>query len=82
VSEHQALSCRELVELVTEYLEGALPAPERDRFESHIATCPDCTNYLAQMRTTIRLSGVLTEESLSPTARAQLLVAFRTWKVR
>ena len=51
------LSCRELVELVTAYLEGTLPAGARKRFEAHLAECDGCTTYLEQMRTTIRLSG-------------------------
>jgi anti-sigma factor RsiW len=74
------LTCKELVELVTDYLEGALPAEERDRFEQHIVSCGGCETYLAQMRRTIALTGALTEESLSPDARDGLLAAFRGWK--
>ncbi len=51
------LVCREVVELVTEYLGGTLSATERARFDEHLATCPPCTAYLAQMRTTIELAG-------------------------
>jgi anti-sigma factor RsiW len=75
------LACRELVELVTDYLEGALPEAERARFEAHIAACPGCTAYLEQMRTTIRLTGMLTEEQLAPGARDELLRVFRDWKL-
>ncbi|MGH2370083.1 MAG: zf-HC2 domain-containing protein [Chloroflexota bacterium] len=75
-----ALNCKELVELVTDYLEGALSPPERERFEAHLAACRGCNVYLAQMRQTIRLAGTLTEESISPQAEAALLDAFRTWK--
>lgn len=74
------LSCRELVELVTDYLEGALDRRARSRFDRHIAGCPHCTEYLAQMRETIRLTGTLTEEQLDPRARDELLAVFRTWR--
>ncbi len=73
------LTCRELVRLVTDYLEEALPEIERRRFDTHIAACHGCTTYLAQIRDTIRITGTLTEESLAPEARDQLLAAFRTW---
>jgi anti-sigma factor RsiW len=74
------LTCRELVELVTDYLEGALPPPERARFEEHLAGCGDCTTYLAQMRVTLGLVGHLTEESLSAAPLEALLEAFRGWR--
>jgi anti-sigma factor RsiW len=74
------ISCRELVELVTDYLEDALDRRTRSRFDRHIAGCPHCTEYLAQIRETIRLSGTLTEEQLDPRARDELLAVFRTWR--
>jgi anti-sigma factor RsiW len=74
------LTCKELVELVTEYIEGTLPPAEHTRFEEHLATCRGCRNYLAQMRQTIRLVGRLTEEEITPKARKKLLDAFRDWK--
>ncbi len=74
------MSCRELVTLVTEYLEGTLPGRDRRRFERHIRGCDGCTAYLEQMRRTIRLTGTLEEGDLSPRARAELLGAFRDWK--
>jgi anti-sigma factor RsiW len=74
------LTCRELVELVTEYFEGSLPRRERKRFEAHISKCKWCTAYLHQMRETIRTLGVLTEDSIEPEARDELLAAFREWK--
>jgi anti-sigma factor RsiW len=76
----RALTCQELVELVTDYLENALQAEERRRFEAHIAGCQGCTNYLEQMRQTIALTGHLTEESIAPPARDELLALFRKWK--
>jgi len=74
------LSCRELVELVTDYLEGALDRRTRSRFERHISGCPHCTAYLEQIRETVRLTGMLREDQLEPQARDELLAAFRTWK--
>ena len=74
------MSCRELVTLVTEYLEGTLRARDRRRFERHIRGCDGCTAYLEQMRDTIRLAGSLRESDISPQARRELLAAFRDWK--
>ena len=76
------ISCQELVELVTDYLDGALPPGERARFESHIADCDGCRAYLEQIRVTIRLSGTLRPEQLDPAAEEALLDAFRDWKSR
>ena len=73
------ITCRELVELVTDYIEDRLPAAERMRFEEHLAVCGPCRGYLKQMRQTIRLTGALTEETIDPTARDALLRAFRGW---
>jgi anti-sigma factor RsiW len=75
----EALSCQELVELVTAYVEDAMPSEERKRFERHIETCDGCGQYLEQMRTTIRLTGQLTREAVSPEAERDLLSAFRSW---
>ena len=74
------ISCQELVELVTAYLEDALPPDERRRFENHLSACPHCRLYLEQMRQTIAATGTLTEEIIAPSAREELLRAFRTWK--
>ena len=74
------VTCKELVELVTEFFEGTMPREERLRFEEHIAVCPPCRTHLEQMRETINLLGTLTEESISPQAEEQLLRAFRDWK--
>jgi anti-sigma factor RsiW len=73
------MSCRELVALVTEYLDGTLASSERMRFERHVAVCPPCRAHLEQMRETIRASGAITEESISPAARDDLLEAFADW---
>ena len=74
------ITCREVVELVTDYLEDALDPADRMRFERHIAICPPCRGYLAQMRNTLQVAGRLDEESLSPEARETLMHAFRGWK--
>jgi anti-sigma factor RsiW len=74
------ISCRELVELVTAYLEGALSGEDRLRFESHIADCDHCTTYLDQMRRTIELTGTLRPDDVSPAAEQALLHAFRDWR--
>ena len=75
----QMLSCREIVQLATEYLEGTMPPDARLRFERHVAICPPCRGFLGQMRETLRLGGELPEESLSPETREALLEAFRDW---
>lgn len=76
----EALSCQELVELVTDYLEGALDERDLRAFEGHLAGCDGCTEYLEQMRTTIRLVGTLTPNDLTQAAETALLQAFRDWK--
>ena len=76
----EQLSCQELVELVTSYLDGALDPVERERFERHISTCDGCGRYLEQMRATIRLTGTLAPADLGPEAERKLLAAFRDWR--
>ncbi|MBL8165985.1 MAG: zf-HC2 domain-containing protein [Anaerolineae bacterium] len=76
----ETLSCQELVELVTEYLEETLPPDARARFEQHLSKCRGCHQYVEQMRVTIRLTGMLTEDALDSRARDTLLDAFRRWK--
>jgi anti-sigma factor RsiW len=74
------LTCKELVELVTEYFESALPPAELKRFEDHIAKCDWCKIYLDQMRLTVQTLGNLAEESIPPRVKEELLQAFRDWK--
>jgi anti-sigma factor RsiW len=74
------LACRELVELVTDYLEGALAPDERVAFELHLAVCDGCTAYLRQFRDTLRVAGRLTERSIPVDVQDRLLEAFRGWK--
>ena len=74
------LTCREVVELVTDYLEGALSWRQRRRVERHLSGCDGCTAYLEQMRVTLAAVGTVSEESLEPAAREALLHAFRDWR--
>jgi len=74
------MSCQELVELVNDYLEGALEPDDRARFEDHLDECEGCLNYLNQVRKTIELVGRLTEESVPAPAMDELRGAFRSWK--
>jgi anti-sigma factor RsiW len=74
------LTCRELVELVTDYLEGALTPGQRRRFERHLGTCSACPRYVEQLRATIRVLGRLAEDDVPGPARGALLEAFRAWK--
>ncbi|MBI4673812.1 MAG: zf-HC2 domain-containing protein [Chloroflexi bacterium] len=74
------LTCQELIELVTEYLEGTLSPTERARFDAHLGTCAGCRTWLEQMRRTIRTLGKLTEESIPPESKQELLQLFRNWK--
>ena len=78
----QALTCKEVVELVTEYLEGTMQSADVVRFEAHLSACDGCTRYLEQMRQTISALGHLPEESLSPEMERDLLAAFMDWRSR
>ena len=69
-----------LVELVTEYLEGALGERDRRAFDAHLAVCDGCAEYVEQMRTTIRVVGTLTPNDLTEAAQTALMQAFRDWK--
>jgi anti-sigma factor RsiW len=75
----EQLSCQELVELVTDYVEGALSPDERALFEHHIGRCTGCHEYVEQMRTTIELTGSLSPDAVPPDAAERLLAAFRDW---
>lgn len=73
-------SCQAIVEAITDYLDGGLPSAERVAFERHVAICPPCRGYLAQIRTVTRVAGTLSEGDLSPEARDALLQVFANWK--
>jgi anti-sigma factor RsiW len=73
------MACRELVELVTEFLEDALAPEERARIEEHMARCDGCLAHLAQVRATLRVAGAPAEEDLPPETEEALVGLFRTW---
>lgn len=74
------LACRELVELVTAYVEEELDAGDRGRFEAHVAVCEHCDAYVEQMRVTLRVVGHIDPDELDPEVQRGLLGAFRDWK--
>jgi len=76
------MTCRELVQLITDYLEGGLSRRDRRRFERHLRDCDGCPTYVEQMRETVRVVGVLGEHDLAPAVRDELLAVFRDWKKR
>jgi anti-sigma factor RsiW len=80
LSRREDLVCQQVVELVTDYLEGALSRSQRRRFEAHLAGCEHCTEYLAQMRATITLTGRLQAEDLSPEMREEFSSIYRRWR--
>ena len=79
-SRRPELVCQQVVELVTDYLEGALSPAEHRRFEAHLAGCPHCTEYLAQMRKTIELTGTLTADDLTPQMQDDFIALYRQWR--
>jgi anti-sigma factor RsiW len=76
----RGIVCQQAVELVTDYLEGALSRADRRRFEAHLAACPHCTEYLAQMRKTIELTGMVTAADLSPQMADEFIALYRRWQ--
>jgi hypothetical protein len=74
------ISCQEVVELVTDYVEGALDHEEASLFEQHLNFCDGCVWYVDQMRTTISTVGRVDEEQVPPEARERLIAAFRDWR--
>jgi len=76
------LTCKEMVELMTDYFEEKLSAQERQRFESHLAKCKGCQAYLDQMRRTITFMGKLSEKDVDPETEQEFLQVFRNWKAK
>jgi predicted anti-sigma-YlaC factor YlaD len=76
------MTCKELVEIVTDYIEGSLPAVDRMLFDEHLSDCDGCRNYLEQMRHTIKLTGRLQEENLTTPQKDDLIRLFQNWKNR
>jgi anti-sigma factor (TIGR02949 family) len=74
-------SCQEMIEVVTNYLDDALPPDDQQRFERHLSYCAGCSTYVDQMRETIRQTSMVPrEESLPPSLREEIVAQFRTWK--
>ena len=74
------LVCQQAVELVTDYLEGTLSRRDRRRFEAHLKACPNCSAYFEQIRTTIRLTGSIEPDDLTPEAKRDLTDLYRRWR--
>jgi predicted anti-sigma-YlaC factor YlaD len=74
------LTCYEVVELVTDYLERQLSVRDLERFEEHLAFCDGCGNYLEQMRATIAATGRLRRDDLPPVLQEKLFETFRSWR--
>jgi anti-sigma factor RsiW len=74
------MTCRQVVELMTDYLEGTLPAADRARFEEHIAGCDGCRAYLAQLRTTRDVIGRIADEPMPAQVERELIEAFQNWR--
>jgi len=74
------LVCRQAVEMVTDYLDGALSARDRARLEAHLADCPNCSEYLAQIRATIAICGQVEPDDLPPGAIDGLVAVYRQWR--
>jgi predicted anti-sigma-YlaC factor YlaD len=76
----QALVCRDAVEAVTDYLEGAMSPRQRERFESHLDECDHCREYLEQMRTMIHALGRVEPEALGPPVMDELVLLYQRWR--
>ena len=76
----RALTCREVIDLLSNYVEDSLSPDERRRVDEHLALCDGCDTYLEQIRETIRLSGMVTEEQVPDEEKMALLAAFRDWR--
>ncbi len=73
------MTCAQLTELVTEYLEGRLGLGQRLAFQMHVGMCRNCRMYLKQVRQTVRLTGKLPEEPIPAAVKTELLERFRNW---
>jgi anti-sigma factor RsiW len=80
MSSQDEMACRELVEVVSEYIEGRMSETDRARFDAHLEECPYCVEYVEQMRQTIEALGEVPPDSISAQTRKELLQAFRGWR--
>jgi len=76
------IPCREVVELISDHIEGTLPRASRRRLETHLAGCPHCSEYLRQMRATIELTGRLALSDVPPEVREELTGLYRRWRAQ
>jgi anti-sigma factor RsiW len=76
------LTCKELTEWITNYLEGCLPQAEHARLELHLSNCEGCQTYLAQMRLTVQSLGSKPRVEIPPALESELLQVFRSWRDR
>ena len=75
----QGYACREVVELVSEYLEGAMTPEQMTRFELHLNLCDGCFSFVEQVRTTAAIAGRLSEDQIPDEMKAKLLATFSEW---
>ena len=76
----EQMTCQELVELVTDHLEGALDPCDELRFDDHLRTCPHCVDYVEQIQVVVEALGGLAEQPLPDDLRDRLIASFRVWK--
>ncbi len=81
-ADEKEMACKELVDVLTDYLDGSLSPDDRQRLEAHLEECPYCVNYLAQMKETIDAMGGVRLASLAPERQEEVLEAFRGWEDR
>ena len=76
------MTCQDLAQLVTDYLDGAMGPAERSSFERHLSLCPPCVRFVRQMRATVEATGRVPAEAITPEIEEKLLAQFRSWKRR
>jgi anti-sigma factor RsiW len=76
----RAIVCRQAVELLADYLEGALPSRDAARLDAHLADCPHCSEYLAQLRAVIEAAGHVEPDDLSPATLDELVRLYHAWR--
>jgi len=80
LSRPEDVTCKEIVRIVNDYVEGALPPEQREAVELHLNLCDGCSDYLAQLRLAIELTGELPADAISPELEEELCAAFRSFR--
>jgi predicted anti-sigma-YlaC factor YlaD len=80
MTDPRSITCQELTEVLSDYLEGVMAAEDRARFDAHLALCDGCVHYVTQMRQTIAATRALRREDVEATAPDEVLSAFRAWQ--